>query len=906
MNTLIKKLYRIPFFIAAMLFAFVSCDDNETPLPQVLADFTYTINIDTGAVTFINTSENANTYTWNFGDGTMSTEINPVKVYGSGTYTVELTAKNVAGAKDKVTYEIIVLIPEVATLPISFDGANTTYDAVTFNGATFSIVENPDPSGSNTEASMVAAITNSGAAYEGIFFDLGAPIDLTTDKTVAIQFWSKTPVDVLMKLEEGTEAAVETTSSHTGSGWETLYFTFDSAALYNRLTLFVDGPGTTSGTFYMDNLSQINSSNIPCMLTNLELPIDFDCNGIDYATKIEGNVSFTVIDNPELTGINATASKVGQITNVGAAWENAFFNLDVPVDFTTNKGISLKLYATQAIAVKLKFEDGTAAPIEADVNHTGSGWEELTFNFDSTASYNDMVIFVDGPGTTAGTFYVDDIMQVAGVVATPCVAETAQSISAADFNLTFMADPTTSIINDGANFEWIDNPDSDNNVNTSCKVGKITKLGQNPWDNNQIDLDAKLDFNTNTGLKIKVWSPRANTEVRIKLEEIGTPSNNTEQFLTTSVVNGWEELTFPFTASDSNKFNKIVIFLDLNANNTDTYYIDDLMLYGTGNGNTGTFDDGLLTNGDFEAGASPWIVGVDDNAAAPTTTENGNTYYTVNVTTATPDAPYNVNLSQKVNITQDATYTLTFDAWSDVNRSIIAGIGLSADPWSNKTLPVAITTVKTNYSITVTAEGFGAPNARVLFDLGAETGMVNIDNVALTLDSTGGGGGGTPVGGNIAVNGNFDTGAASPWLLFDNGGTAQLDNTLSNSASWSAKLSVNGGGNPGIKQEAIAAGSVAAGQTINISFDYTGAFTGEGALLQAGLFGEGASGASFTEWLTVPASAAPNSSWQTYTGSYTIPTGTDVSNGISFLIQAVSGGSSTANINIDNVVVTLN
>ena len=44
---------------------------------------------------------------------------------------------------------------------------------------------------------------------------------------------------------------------------------------------------------------------IPCLETNLELPIDFDCNGIDYAAKIVGNVSFELVDNPELSGINS-------------------------------------------------------------------------------------------------------------------------------------------------------------------------------------------------------------------------------------------------------------------------------------------------------------------------------------------------------------------------------------------------------------------------------------------------------------------------------------------------------------------------------------------------------------------------------------------------------------------------
>ena len=112
---------------------------------------------------------------------------------------------------------------------------------------------------------------------------------------------------------------------------------------------------------------------------------------------------------------------------------------------------------------------------------------------------------MDGAGTTDGTFYFDDIIQVVSPP-TPCSPETVESLAASDFNLTFMADPTASIINDGTTFEWIDNPDFNNTVNTSCKVGKITKLGTNPWDNNQIVLDAKLDLVANKGLKIKVWS----------------------------------------------------------------------------------------------------------------------------------------------------------------------------------------------------------------------------------------------------------------------------------------------------------------------------------------------------------------------------------------------------------------
>ncbi|MCL2072372.1 MAG: PKD domain-containing protein [Marinilabiliaceae bacterium] len=44
-------------------------------------------------VTFINTTQNGNTYLWNFGDGNTSTEINPTHIYENfGTYTVTLFA----------------------------------------------------------------------------------------------------------------------------------------------------------------------------------------------------------------------------------------------------------------------------------------------------------------------------------------------------------------------------------------------------------------------------------------------------------------------------------------------------------------------------------------------------------------------------------------------------------------------------------------------------------------------------------------------------------------------------------------------------------------------------------------------------------------------------------------------
>lgn len=143
------------------------------------------------------------------------------------------------------------------------------------------------------------------------------------------------------------------------------------------------------------------------------------------------------------------------------------------------------------------------------------------------------------------------------------------------------------------------------------------------------------------------------------------------------------------------------------------------------------FDGGLVQNGDFENGSENWIVGVNDDAPAPVVTVDGNTYYEVNVTNPDPDAPFLVNVSQKLEIIQGNNYVLTFDAWSDVERTIIAGIGLSGGDFSNDSQTVNINETPQQYQITLSSAGFGAPDARVLFDSNGDAGFVRIDNVSL-------------------------------------------------------------------------------------------------------------------------------------------------------------------------------
>ena len=234
-------------------------------------------------------------------------------------------------------------------------------------------------------------------------------------------------------------------------------------------------------------------------------------------------------------------------------------------------------------------------------------------------------------------------------------------------------------------------------VNTSQKVeiieGNTYTLTFDAWS------DADRTFLAGIGLSKSPWTN--------KTESVDITATRTSYKYT---------YVASFGASDAR------VLFDLGAE-TGLVNIDNVSLViGLGN---------LLTNGNFENGSDSWLVGVDDTSSAPVVTVAGNTYYSVDVTSA--GQPYTVNTSQKVEIIEGKTYTLIFDAWSNVERTIIAGIGLSASPWDNKAESVAITTTRKRYTLTLDA-AFGAPDARVLFDLGAEIGSVNIDDVYLSTN----------------------------------------------------------------------------------------------------------------------------------------------------------------------------
>ncbi len=94
-----------------------SVSDYITVNIEPVAAFLFAVNADT--VAFVNQSVGADSYLWNFGDGTTSTDANPVHVYAEdGTYTVTLTATNECGSTT-TSQTVTILTPPQADFSAS-------------------------------------------------------------------------------------------------------------------------------------------------------------------------------------------------------------------------------------------------------------------------------------------------------------------------------------------------------------------------------------------------------------------------------------------------------------------------------------------------------------------------------------------------------------------------------------------------------------------------------------------------------------------------------------------------------------------------------------------------------------------------------------------------------------------
>lgn len=106
-------------------FYLVSYDNpNDLPeIPSSMPSASFNVTKDGSMVTLTNTSSNATSYSWDFGDGNSSSEESPVHVYASeGEYTITLTANDDMGQSDMASQIVVI--------------SSATFSAATLSNAT--------------------------------------------------------------------------------------------------------------------------------------------------------------------------------------------------------------------------------------------------------------------------------------------------------------------------------------------------------------------------------------------------------------------------------------------------------------------------------------------------------------------------------------------------------------------------------------------------------------------------------------------------------------------------------------------------------------------------------------------------------------------------------------------------
>lgn len=128
--------------------------------------------------------------------------------------------------------------------------------------------------------------------------------------------------------------------------------------------------------------------------------------------------------------------------------------------------------------------------------------------------------------------------------------------------------------------EYIENPDV-SGINTSKKVVEYNQTGGvESWAGFFFNLAGKIDFSVLQAIKMKVYSPAAGQIVLLKLEDAANGSISKEIQAITTVADQWEELAFTFSPSDTDKFDKMVLFFDFNGKKEapTTHYFDDIVM----------------------------------------------------------------------------------------------------------------------------------------------------------------------------------------------------------------------------------------------------------------------------------------------------------------------------------------
>jgi hypothetical protein len=475
------------------------------------------------------------------------------------------------------------------TLPVDFESTSITYNFTNFSGGEMTRVDNPDMSGINTSSKVARMIKNAGDPWGGSLFELAGPIDFSVNKHFKMKVWTPgAGRKVLLKVENLTSGAIayeQEKLTTVGNAWEELVFDFSGvnvANSYQKMVFIFDlgtvGNGSANFTFYLDDIVQFNGGGGKA---KVDLPITFqDTATVDYAlVDFGGNASSIVPDPTDPSNLVGKAIKTGG-AELWAGTTNGGNGLAKAIPFSaTNTKMTVRVWSPDAnTPIRLKVENAAdpTKSVETDVNTTMAGvWETLEFNFSNQApgtaalnlanTYNKLSIFFNfgTTGAMAGekTYYWDDVKFLGGGKAQVDLPITFQDTATVDYALVDFGGNASSIVQDP--------------TNPANLVGKAIKTAMAElWagtSNGGNGLANPIPFTAaNTKMSVRVWSPDANTPIRLKVENAANPTISVETDANTTTAGAWETLEFNFSNQAAgtaalnlaNTYNKVSIFFN--------------------------------------------------------------------------------------------------------------------------------------------------------------------------------------------------------------------------------------------------------------------------------------------------------------------------------------------------------
>lgn len=264
-------------------FNLVSYDnwDDQPSIGAALPTASFNVAVDGNATTFTNTSANADSYMWNFGDGNTSTAESPTHTYASdGSYDVVLTATNADGSAT-ASSTVIIAINSVFSASTMFGDDAKTWKLAPIAGALK--VGSSISSGDwwqNTEED----ITGRACTFDDTYtFTKDGAFDYNTNGDVwAEAYMGVDPAGCIAEGDIGEAAKAWTSGSHTYTITEAMgnapaYITVEGTGAFIALPKAYNGgeyemsPPAENGSVKYQVVNYVNDGTIELLVIAVDI-----------------------------------------------------------------------------------------------------------------------------------------------------------------------------------------------------------------------------------------------------------------------------------------------------------------------------------------------------------------------------------------------------------------------------------------------------------------------------------------------------------------------------------------------------------------------------------------------------------------------------------------------------------